>query len=79
MVGIAPVRGLVHPKCFQLGLSLVIWVGGGGDRRHLHCLHSDIQWWPLSDGLEHHRVATAVSQQSNDLRIEHFVLIASCS
>ena len=33
--------------------------GGGGNRRHLRCLHSDIKWWPLSDGLEHHRAATA--------------------
>ena len=30
-----------------LCLSLVILVGGG--RRHLHCLRSDIQWWPMPE------------------------------
>ena len=33
--------------------------GGVGSRRHLRCLHSDMQWWPLCDGLERHRAATA--------------------
>ena len=35
-------------------------VRGGGGRRHLRFLHSDMQWWPMSEGLEHHRAATAL-------------------
>ena len=31
----------------------------GESRRHLHCLHPDMQWWPLPDGLEHQRAAPA--------------------
>ena len=47
--------GLVHPKCFQLCLSMVIL---GESRLHLRFLHSDMQWWPLPDGLRHHHAAT---------------------
>ena len=85
MVGIAPVLLTLRfssSKTFSIIFKSSDLVGGGGSRRHLHCLHSDIKWWPLPDGLQHHRVATrssVVSQQSNDLRIEHLVLIASCS
>ena len=47
---------LVHPKCFQLCLSLVNWLES---RQNLRCLHSDMKWWPLPNRLEYNRAATA--------------------
>ena len=79
MVGKAPVLLTLRfssPKMF----SIMFKSGDlGGKPTTFTLLHSDMQWWPLPDGLEQHRAATAVSQQRNGLRIEHFVLIASCS
>ena len=70
--------GLIHPKCLQLCLNLVIWMES---RRHLHCLHSDMQWWHLHDGLDNMQQlhSSMFFQQWNDLLIQHFMLIARCS
>ena len=34
-------------------------LGVGEKSKTLTLFASDMQWWPLSDGLEHHRAATA--------------------
>ena len=61
MVGIAPVRLTRRFSSSQM-FSIIFKSGdsgGGVSRRHLRCLHSDMQLWPLSDGQERHRAAIA--------------------
>ena len=44
---------------FQI-ISIMFKSGDLGEiQRNLHCYHSDMQWWPLPDGLGHHRAAPA--------------------
>ena len=73
--------GLVHPKCFQLCLSLVIGGGGGVDDINIVCIQINsgglchMGWSTIVEQLH----SSVVSQQWNNLCIEHSVLIASCS
>ena len=85
MVGIAPVfltRRFSSSQMFSIMFKSDDSVGGGGvDDIHIVCIQicsggpCQMGWSTIVQQLH----SSVVSQQWNDLRIEHFVLIASCS
>ena len=72
--------GLVHPEMFSIMFKSGDLMGGVDDI-HIVCIQicsggpCQMGWSTIVQQLH----SSVVSQQWNDLRIQHFVLIASCS